>query len=203
MLLATTLRRKLIKSGFALLTPFFVFALQTTESKANVTIAHSTDFGTIRGVVRTDQGTPISNAVVAIFHLGSSKLFKQVRSAIDGSFATKVLPGKYTLLAVARDTTHRRLTKLGLAGLVGHYLRFQARKGRLRQHTPEKTVDRNSSKWRIRPLHRVAQFIKTMKVKSRSRTTLRRTAVPKRKTVVRQMTCAERCRNLFCRNQQR
>jgi hypothetical protein len=59
------------------------------------------NLGTIKGVVRDQAGKPIADATVAIFKLGTSKLLKQVRSSNDGSFLTRIIPGKYTILAVA------------------------------------------------------------------------------------------------------
>ena len=57
--------------------------------------------GTIKGMVRDNGGSPIADATVAIFRVGTAKLLKQVKSAADGSFFAKILPGTYTVLAVA------------------------------------------------------------------------------------------------------
>ena len=55
----------------------------------------------IKGIVRDSGGSPIADATVAIFRAGTSKLLKQVNSAKDGSFIAKIMPGTYTVLAVA------------------------------------------------------------------------------------------------------
>jgi hypothetical protein len=57
---------------------------------------------TIRGSVHDDSGSPIADATVAIFKVGTSTLLKQVKSAADGSFLARIIPGTYTVLAVAQ-----------------------------------------------------------------------------------------------------
>ena len=61
----------------------------------------STNLGVIKGIVKDQAGSPIADATVAIFRVGTSKLLKQVRSATDGSFIARIIPGTYTVLAVA------------------------------------------------------------------------------------------------------
>ena len=63
--------------------------------------AETGGLATIKGVVRDQSGNPIADATVAIFRVGTAKLLKEVRSATDGSFLTRIFPGKYTILAVA------------------------------------------------------------------------------------------------------
>src|SRR5687768_2026644 len=60
------------------------------------------NLGVIKGMVRDDGGSPIADATVAIFRSGTSKVLKQVRSATDGSFIARILPGTYTIFAVAQ-----------------------------------------------------------------------------------------------------
>jgi len=73
-------------------------------TSVNVSVERNNTLGTIRGVVRDDDGSPISDATVAIFKAGTQTLLKQVSSAADGSFIARILPGTYTVLAVARDS---------------------------------------------------------------------------------------------------
>ena len=62
----------------------------------------ASNLGIIKGIVRDSSGSPIADATVAIFRVGTSKLLKQVNSAKDGSFLAKIMPGTYTVLAVAQ-----------------------------------------------------------------------------------------------------
>src|SRR4029077_9790633 len=71
-------------------------------SHAAVSLETTGSFGIIKGMVRDDGGSPIADATVAIFRSGTSQLLKQVSSGSDGSFAARILPGTYTVLAVAQ-----------------------------------------------------------------------------------------------------
>ena len=66
------------------------------NTTAVVSATTSGNFGTIKGIVRDSSGSPIADATVAIFKLGTSKLLKQVNSAADGSFVARILPGRYS-----------------------------------------------------------------------------------------------------------
>src|SRR5688572_19597161 len=69
---------------------------------SSVTAESGASLAVIKGVVRDDGGNPIADATVAIFKAGTSKVLKQVRSSTDGSFLTRILPGTYTIFAVAQ-----------------------------------------------------------------------------------------------------
>ena len=64
--------------------------------------------------MRDEPGSPIADAYVSIFRAGTSNLLKQVRSAADGSFFAKIIPGTYTVLAVAKALIRLRFQKLKL-----------------------------------------------------------------------------------------
>ncbi|HVF48374.1 MAG TPA: TonB-dependent receptor [Pyrinomonadaceae bacterium] len=104
----------------------------------------------IKGIVRDAAGTPIADASVAIFRGGTSKLLKQVTSGRDGSFLARIVPGSYTLLAVAQG--FNPVTVLGVE--VGRAAEltygFELERAGGGNTLPEKRLDRNSSKWRIR-----------------------------------------------------
>jgi len=128
--------------------PLFVGATAATvPSPISYT---STDFGIIKGVVRDDGGSPIADATVAIFRLGTSKLLKQVRSASDGSFIAKVLPGTYTVLAVANGYNPVTLSEVQLNGTSAITHGFKLERAGGGNTLPEKRVDRNNPKWVIR-----------------------------------------------------
>ena len=103
-----------------------------------------------KAIVRDDGGSPIAEASVAIFRLGTSKLLKQVSSARDGSFLAKIIPGSYTVLAVAQgfNPTIFIWCRRGRASEVIHG--FQLERSGSGNTLPEKRLDQNSSKWRIR-----------------------------------------------------
>lgn len=106
--------------------------------------------GTIKGVVRDNGGSPIADATVAIFRVGTAKLLKQVKSAADGSFFAKILPGTYTVLAVAEGFNPSSVpsVEVNSAALINYG--FKLERAGSGNTLPEKKVDRNNSKWRIR-----------------------------------------------------
>ena len=88
----------LISLAFGTAVPAFA----AEESAEFSGVAGKSNLGLIRGIVRDEAGKPIADAVVAIFRLGTSKLLRQARSAADGSYTLRIVPGKYTVLAVAQ-----------------------------------------------------------------------------------------------------
>lgn len=107
-------------------------------------------FGTIKGMVRDSSGSPIADATVAIFRVGTTKLLKQVKSAADGSFLAKILPGTYTVLAVAQGFNPATVSEVEVnkSALINYG--FKLERAGSGNTLPEKKIDRNSSKWRIR-----------------------------------------------------
>jgi len=116
----------------------------------NLVKESSGTLATIRGVVRDDGGSPIAEATVAIFRAGSSRLLKQVSSSSDGSFLAKIVPGTYTVLAVAEgfNPTYLFGIEVNRAADLNYGLKLE--RAGYGDTLPEKRVDRNSSKWRIR-----------------------------------------------------
>ncbi len=137
-------------SVFLLLTAASAAFADAPAVNATITIEESGNLGVIKGIVRDEGGSPIGDATVAIFRGGTSKLLKQVSSATDGSFLAKILPGTYTVLAVAQGFNPVTLlgVEVGRAAEVNYGFKLE-RSGN-GNTLPEKHVDRNSSKWRIR-----------------------------------------------------
>jgi hypothetical protein len=119
-------------------------------ANGGVVIEHQGNLGIIRGVVRDDGGNPISDATVAIFRAGSSKLLKEVNSASDGRFLAKILPGTYTVLAVAEGFNPMTLFGVEVARSSELTYGFKLERSGSGNTLPERRTDRNSSKWRIR-----------------------------------------------------
>jgi hypothetical protein len=106
--------------------------------------------GIIKGIVRDEAGNPIADAMVAVFRVGTSKLLKQVRSASDGSFLAKIVPGTYTVLAVAQGFNPVTLSEVQVNRSAELTYGFKLERAGSGNTLPEKRVDRNSSKWVIR-----------------------------------------------------
>jgi hypothetical protein len=113
-------------------------------------VAVSSNLGTIKGIVRDQAGGPIADATVAIFRVGTSKLLKEVRSAADGSFVARIIPGTYTVLAVAEGFNPVTLSSIevGRASQLNYGFKLERAGGG--NTLPEKRLDRNNPKWVIR-----------------------------------------------------
>ncbi|HRI03350.1 MAG TPA: carboxypeptidase regulatory-like domain-containing protein [Pyrinomonadaceae bacterium] len=120
------------------------------SNSTNITIENKSGLGTIKGVVRDAGGSPIADATVAIFRTGTSKLLKQVNSSRDGSFLARILPGTYTLLAVAQGFNPVTLLGVEVPRATEVNYGFKLERSGSGNTLPEKRLDRNSSKWRIR-----------------------------------------------------
>ena len=142
-------RQFLLFAFLLLITSPAVFA-GAPAVNVKITIEEGSNLGIIKGIVRDEGGGPIGDATVAIFRGGTSKLLKQVSSASDGSFLAKILPGTYTVLAVAQGFNPVTLlgVEVGRAAEVNYG--FKLERAGSGNTLPEKHLDRNSSKWRIR-----------------------------------------------------
>ena len=125
-------------------------AFAAPQVKANMVVESSRDLGVIKGIVRDDGGSPIADASVAIFRAGTSTLLKQVSSAKDGSFIAKILPGTYTVLAVAQGFNPVTLFSVQISPSAELTYGFRLERAGSGNTLPEQRPDRNSSKWRIR-----------------------------------------------------
>jgi hypothetical protein len=106
--------------------------------------------GVIKGVIRDQAGSAIADATVAIFRAGTSKALKQVNSAADGSFIARVIPGTYTIMAVAEGFNPVTLQSVDVARSAELVYGFKLVRSGAGNTLPEKLKDRNSSKWSIR-----------------------------------------------------
>jgi hypothetical protein len=135
-------------SAFAVALSAALFA--APAARADVVVENNSGLGIIRGIVRDEAGGPIADATVAIFRAGSSTLLKQVTSAADGRYLAKIMPGTYTVLAVAQGFNPVTLfgVEVGRSAEVNYGFKLERSGSGNTLH--ERRPDRNSSKWRIR-----------------------------------------------------
>lgn len=112
--------------------------------------AAASNLGVIKGIVRDQAGGPIADATVAIFRVGTSKLLKEVRSAADGSFVARIIPGTYTVLAVAEGFNPVTLSSIEVGRASQLNYGFKLERAGSGNTLPEKRLDRNNPKWVIR-----------------------------------------------------
>ncbi|MEP6787439.1 MAG: carboxypeptidase-like regulatory domain-containing protein [Acidobacteriota bacterium] len=133
-----------------LLTVISAVFIAAPPARGEIVIEKTGTLGVIKGIVRDEAGGPIAEASVAIFRTGTTKLLKQVTSASDGSFLAKIFPGTYTVLAVAQGFNPTYLFGVEIGRAAEFNYGFKLERSGSGNTLPEKRLDRNSSKWRIR-----------------------------------------------------
>ena len=106
--------------------------------------------GMITGYVRDQLGNPIADATVAIFRSGTSKLLKQVESAANGKFLAKIIPGKYSVMAVAQGFNPVTIDNVEIGQAAQLEYGFKLERAGSGNTLPEKRLDRNNPKWNVR-----------------------------------------------------
>lgn len=127
-----------------------VFGNTTAGASSAPAVSVSSNLGVIKGIVKDQSGGPIADATVAIFRVGTSKLLKQVRSASDGSFIARIIPGTYTVLAVAEGFNPVTLASIEVSRASQLNYGFKLERAGSGNTLPEKRLDRNNPKWAIR-----------------------------------------------------
>jgi hypothetical protein len=144
-----------IKNRTIYLIPLFVLAAVVcvpahAATLTSVPAAETGGFGVIRGVVRDQAGAGIADATVAVFKEGTSQLLKQVRSASDGSFLAKIMPGTYTVLAVAEGFNPVTVASVDVGRAADLVYGFNLVRAGAGNTLHERALDKNSAKWRVR-----------------------------------------------------
>jgi hypothetical protein len=106
-------------------------------------------FGVIRGNVRDDRGAPIAGAIVALWRDGMASV-RQIRSSSDGSFVARVLPGRYSLTAMAEGYSVVSLSNVDVARADDVAFRFNLTQMGSGRTLPERKADRGSAKYGLR-----------------------------------------------------
>src|SRR5687767_5259792 len=142
--------KNLLKPILILLTAFAAVFIPVSETQGKIIVQNNGKLGVIKGVVRDKSGKPIARASVAVFRVGTSKLLKQVFSSSDGSFLAKILPGTYSILAVAEGFNPISYSEVEVSRSKELVYRFNLEPSGKGNTLPEKKADRNSSKYPIR-----------------------------------------------------
>ncbi len=146
----TTRTRQLLRTTLMMLMAIGLVSISASATEITVAPENNGGLGIIRGIVRDNGGSPIAEASVAIFHSGTTKLLKQVVSARDGRFLARIVPGTYTVLAVAQGFNPSYLFGVDVGRSAEVSYGFKLERAGAGNTLPEKRLDKNSSKWRIR-----------------------------------------------------
>ena len=143
--------RHLVHAFCALVVVFSAAAFAApAKPDATVVVEKGGGLGVIKGIFRDEAGGPIAEATVAIYRAGTSTLLKQVSSDSAEHFLAKIMPGTYTVLAVAQGFNPVTLFGVEVGRSAELNYGFKLERAGEGNTLPEKRLDRNSSKWRIR-----------------------------------------------------
>jgi hypothetical protein len=129
------------------------FALASLNAQGSTLAAggeRRTGLGTISGSVLDSRGNPVSGALVKILRDGFNEVVKETKSSADGSFAARVTPGRYLVRALAEGFTPATFTSVQVTPSTELVYRFNLQPTGEGKTLPERRLDRNDPKWRIR-----------------------------------------------------
>ncbi|HZI19689.1 MAG TPA: carboxypeptidase-like regulatory domain-containing protein [Pyrinomonadaceae bacterium] len=109
-----------------------------------------TSLGTISGTVLDSRGKPVAGALVKILRDGLNEVVKETKSATDGTFSTRVTPGRYLIRALAAGFTPATFSAVQIAPSSELVYRFNLQPVGEGNTLPERRADRNDPKFRIR-----------------------------------------------------
>ena len=136
--------RKSLRLGLALFALLFVAGASAPHVFAGGRVA------TVSGSVRDTQGNPIAGAVISLLKEGAGEVVKQVKSAADGSFIAKIMPGRYALRAIASGFSAVLFDSVQVRPADEIIYRFNLEPAGSGKTVPEQRKDRNDRKWMLR-----------------------------------------------------
>jgi hypothetical protein len=140
------MRKTYWRVSLTLLFALFVIAEATPATAAG----GGRRLGVVSGSVRDHKGKPLAGALVQLLRDGANHVTKQTRTAADGTFTARIVPGRYLLTALAEGfnaTTFNAVQVNPSDELVYRFNLEPLGQGRT---MPERRNDRNDAKWRLR-----------------------------------------------------
>ena len=107
-------------------------------------------FGTLSGTVLDSRGNPLAGALVKILRDGVNEVVKETKSAADGKFSARLLPGRYLVRALADGFTPATFSSVQITPATELVYRFNLQPAGEGQTAPERRADRHDPKFRIR-----------------------------------------------------
>lgn len=140
--------RKVFPAALALLL-VFGFSGATDAQAAGKARA----LGTITGSVRNHKGLPMAGVLISLIREGASEVIKQTRSTADGSFSTRIAPGRYSLKAAAAGFNDVLFSSVQVRPSDEIIYRFNLEPTGSGRTAAEQRNDRGDVKWRLRSAH--------------------------------------------------
>ncbi|MDT5123993.1 MAG: hypothetical protein QOC96_3475 [Acidobacteriota bacterium] len=136
--------RKALRVSLALFALAFVCVASAPQIFATGRVA------TLSGSVRDSRGNPIAGAIVSLIKEGADEIIKQVRSAADGSFITRIAPGRYSLRAIADGFNAVLFDSVQVYPADQVIYRFNLEPIGSGNTAPERRRDRDDRRWILR-----------------------------------------------------
>src|SRR6185503_18964006 len=131
--------------GLSLLVLFLGCYLQTPAVKAS-----PGSLATISGAVHDDKGNPLAGALISLIKEGTSKVVKQTRSDVSGRFATRILPGRYGIHAIAAGFNEVVFSSVEVRASQELIYRFNLEPVGSGKTLVERRRDRDDVRWTLR-----------------------------------------------------
>ena len=109
--------------------------------------------GVVSGSVRDHKGKPLAGALVQLLRDGANHVTKQTRTAADGTFTARIVPGRYLLTALAEGFSATTFNAVQVNPSDELVYRFNLEPLGQGRTMPERRNDRNDAKWRLRSAH--------------------------------------------------
>lgn len=121
-----------------------------SEAYAAARASNRKSLGTVTGSVRDSRGNPLAGAIITILRDGANQIISETRSGADGSFVTRVAPGRYLLRAVATGFTPVTFSAVQISPSAALVYRFNLEPAGQGRTAAERRPDRHDPKFRLR-----------------------------------------------------
>lgn len=115
-----------------------------------VALGNKGTLATIAGSVKDSKGKPLAGAVISLIKEGAKEAIKQTVTRPDGSFSTRISPGRYGIRAVADGFSEVVFNKVEVRASQELIYRFNLEPAGSGRTLPEQRRDRDDVKWTLR-----------------------------------------------------
>ncbi len=128
--------------SLALLSLFFLSVPEARAGKGSL--------ATITGSVKDDKGNPLAGALVSLLKDGANVVIKETRTSSDGRFVAKIVPGRYSIRAIAEGFTAVAFASVEVRPSQELIYRFNLEPIGSGKTLPERRRDREDVRWILR-----------------------------------------------------
>jgi hypothetical protein len=105
---------------------------------------------TIRGSVTDNKGNPVAGALISLLRGGAKQVIKETWTSSDGSFGTRISPGRYGIRAIAAGFSEVVFSSIEVRASQDLVYRFNLEPIGSGRTLPERRKDRDDVKWTLR-----------------------------------------------------